>query len=58
MKPSKIRQLKETFGIAGLSSGDNEPAPANSSENIAKYDPLLPRVKKILRRKKPINVVS
>jgi hypothetical protein len=46
------------FGIAGLNSGDTQPAPANSTQNVDKFDPLLPRIKRILRRKKVNNVVS
>ncbi len=58
MKQIKNKPIKEMFGIAGLNSGDTQPAPANSTQNVDKFDPLLPRIKRILRRKKVNNVAS
>jgi hypothetical protein len=67
MKESEEKQLSEeqvqqlcedVFGIASMNAGDSSGAgvtPANNigQGNVKLYDPLLPKVKKILRRKKP-----
>lgn len=66
MKESEEKQLDEqqvqqlcedVFGIATMSTGDGgvSATPANNigQGNVKLYDPLLPRMRRVLRRKKP-----
>ena len=55
----QVQQLcEDVFGIASMNAGDSSGAgvtPANNigQGNVKLYDPLLPKVKRILRRKSP-----
>ena len=67
MKESEEKQLDEqqvqqlcedVFGVSSMNTGDSGGAGVIPSNNIGQgnvklFDPLLPRMRKILRRKKP-----